>query len=61
MYTYPQGYWPRMTQESIYGIFQFKTMLISGERIQGDMRPKSLRIGIHLWGLGVFLFFGGSL
>ena len=36
-------------------------MLVSGGGIQTHLRPKSLRIGIHLCGLGVFFFWMKSL
>ena len=43
--------------EAIFLILRSVTMLLSRGGISCHLRPKSLRIGIHLWGLGVFLFF----
>ena len=43
--------------EALFLILRSVTMLLSRGGISCHLRPKSLRIGIHLWGLGVFLFF----
>ena len=50
-----------LASKSHFLIFQAETMLVSGGGTWRPLRPKSLRIGIDLWGLEVFLVFGASL
>ena len=42
-------------------VFRAGDHAVSGGGTCTPLRPKSLRIGIHLWGLGVFFVFRASL